>query len=76
VKPVFEFVGEAIGFVAEEFRGLISDVTGVNDQAREGGSVWKTIGEVIGWVAGVIGGVLAGAIGVVALALRTYLSAG
>ena len=74
VKPVFEFVGEAIGLVAEEFQGLISDVTGVNDQAREGGSVWRTIGEVVGWVAGLIGGVLAGAIGVVALALRTVIA--
>lgn len=73
LRPVFDFVGEAIGFVAEEFRGLISDVTGVNDQAREGGSVWRTVGEVIGWVAGIIGGVLAGAIGVVALALRTVI---
>jgi phage-related protein len=74
VKPVFDFVGEAIGFVAEEFSGLISDVVGVNDQAREGGSVWKTIGEVIGWVAGLIGGVLAGAIGVVAAALGTVIA--
>ncbi len=73
-KPVFEFVGEAIGFVAEEFGALIEDVTGVNAQAREGGSVWRTIGEVIGWVAGMVGSVLAGAIGVVALALRTVIT--
>lgn len=73
-RPVFEFVGEAIGFVAEEIRGLITDITGVNDQARDGGSVWRSIGEVIGWVAGIIGSVLAGAIGVVALALRSVIA--
>jgi TP901 family phage tail tape measure protein len=74
LRPVFEFAGQAIGFVGEEIRGLVSDVTGVNDQAREGGSVWNTIGEVLGWVAGIIGGALAGAIGVVALALRTVIA--
>ncbi len=73
-RPVFEFVGEAIDFVGEEIRGLISDFTGVNDQAREGGSTWTTVGEVLGWVAGILGGVLAGGIGVVALALRTVSS--
>lgn len=73
-RPVFEFARQAIGFVGEELRGLISDVTGVNDQAREGGSVWRDIGEVLGWVAGILGGVLAGAIGVVALALRTVIA--
>jgi TP901 family phage tail tape measure protein len=73
-RPIFELVGNAVGFVAEEIRGLISDITGVNDQAREGGSVWSGLGEVIGVVAGDIGVVLAGAIGVVALALQTVIA--
>lgn len=73
-RPVFEFTGEAIGFVAEEIQGLIGDITGVNDQAREGGSVWTSIGTALGWVAGIIGSVLVGAIGVVAIALRTVVA--
>ncbi len=73
-RPVFEFVGEAIGFVAEQIRDLVSDITGVNDQALEGSSVWKSFGEVVGFVAGAIGSVLAGAIGIVALALRTVIA--
>lgn len=73
-RPVFELVGEAIGFVAEELRGLVADITGVNGYARESGSVWKGIGEVIGWVAGIIGSVLVGSIGVVALALRSVIA--
>jgi TP901 family phage tail tape measure protein len=72
-RPVFELVGEAIGFVAEEIEGLIGDLTGMTGQAREGGSVWRSIGEVLGWVASIIGTVLAGAIGVVALALRSVI---
>lgn len=73
-QPVFDLVGKAIGFVAEEIGGLISDITGVNDRAREGGSVWSSLGEALGWVAGMIGAQLAGAIGVVALALRTVIA--
>jgi TP901 family phage tail tape measure protein len=72
-RPVFEMVGEAIGFVAEELRGLVTDITGVNGYARDSGSIWKGIGEVIGWVAGIIGSVLVGAIGIVALALRSVI---
>jgi TP901 family phage tail tape measure protein len=73
-RPVFDFVGKAIGFVAEELRGLISDLTGVTDQARDGGSAWSALGEVLGMVAGDLGVVLAGAIGVVAAALRTVIA--
>lgn len=68
-KPVFEFVGDAIKFVGDQIGGLISDITGMNDKAREGGSVWTTVGQVIGWVAGAIGTVLAGAIGIVGYGL-------
>jgi hypothetical protein len=70
---VFELVGEAIGFLAEQIRGVISDITGVNDRAREGGSVWNDLGTVLGAVAGVVGGILAAAIGAVALALETVV---
>ncbi|HEX7839679.1 MAG TPA: phage tail tape measure protein [Kofleriaceae bacterium] len=73
-RPVFDLVGKAIGFVAEELRGLVSDITGVTDRAREGGSVWSGLGEVLGVVAGTAGATLAGAIGVVALALRTVIA--
>jgi TP901 family phage tail tape measure protein len=73
-RPVFDFVGKAIGLVAEEIRGLIADITGVNDQAREGGSVWSGLGEVLGMIAGTIGAALADAIGVVALALRAVIT--
>ncbi|MEO7729595.1 MAG: phage tail tape measure protein [Kofleriaceae bacterium] len=73
-RPVFEFVGKAIGLVAEEIRGLIADITGVNDQARQGGSVWSGFGEVIGTVAGNLGVVLAGAIGVIAVALQAVIA--
>ena len=73
-RPVFGFVGQAISFVAEEIRGLIADFTGVNDQARQGGSVWTILGQVIGAVAGTVGVVLAGALGVVAMALHTVVS--
>ena len=72
-RPVFAFVGQAVGFVAEELRGLFSDITGVNDKAREGGAVWTDLGEVIGTVAGDLGVILAASIGVVALALRTVI---
>jgi TP901 family phage tail tape measure protein len=73
-RPTFEFAGKAIAFVAEEIGGLISDITGVNDGAREGGSVWKSLGEVLGATAGLIVASLADAIGVVALALRTVIA--
>jgi TP901 family phage tail tape measure protein len=73
-RPVFDFVGKAIGFVAEEIRGLISDFTGVNDRAREGGSIWSGLGEVLGMIAGLLIARLADAIGVVALALRTVIA--
>jgi TP901 family phage tail tape measure protein len=72
-QPVFELVGEAIGFLAEQIRGLISDITGVNDRAREGGSLWNDLGTVLGAVAAVVGGILAAAIGAVALALETVI---
>lgn len=72
-RPVFEFVGEAIGMVAEQIGELISHVAGLTGQTRDGSSVWSTLGEVLGTVAGAIGVVLAGAIGVVALALRTVI---
>jgi TP901 family phage tail tape measure protein len=73
-RPTFEFVGKAIAFVAEEIRGLIADITGVNDQARDGGSAWKSLGEVLGAIAGLLAASLADAIGVVALALRTVIA--
>jgi TP901 family phage tail tape measure protein len=73
-RPVFEFVGQAVGFVAEEIRGLVADLTGANDRARDGGSAWTTLGEVIGTVAADIGVILAGAIGVAAVALRTVIA--
>jgi len=72
-RPVFELVGEAIGFVAEEVRGLVTDVTGMSSQARDGGAAWRGVGGVLGWVAGILGTVLAGAIGVVGLALRSTI---
>src|SRR5262249_26073673 len=64
----------AIAFVAEEIRSLISDITGVNDQAREGGSVWSDLGQALGFVAGLLGAAVADAIGVVALALQTVVA--
>jgi TP901 family phage tail tape measure protein len=73
-RPVFGFVGQAISFLADEIRGLIDDVTGANDQARQGGSVWTSLGQVIGAVAGTVGVLLVGSIGVVAMALRTVVS--
>ncbi|TMQ13298.1 MAG: phage tail tape measure protein [Deltaproteobacteria bacterium] len=73
-RPAFEFAGKAIAFVAEEIGGLISDLTGVNDRAREGGSVWRSLGEALGAIAGLLAASLADAIGVVALALRTVIA--
>ncbi|HET9621804.1 MAG TPA: phage tail tape measure protein [Kofleriaceae bacterium] len=73
-RPVFDFVGDAIGFVANELRGLITDITGVNHQAREGGSIWNDLGQVIGIVAGDLGVILAAAIGAVAVALQAVIS--
>ncbi len=73
-QPVFGFVGQAVGFLADAIRGLIADVTGLTGQARGGASVWTDIGEVLGWVAGTAIAGLAGALGVVALALRTVVA--
>jgi hypothetical protein len=73
-RPTFEFAGKAIAFVAEEIGKLIADVTGVTDRAREGGSVWSTLGQVLGIVAGLIGAALADAIGIVALALQSVIT--
>jgi TP901 family phage tail tape measure protein len=73
-RPSFEFAGKAIEFVADEIRSLIADVTGVNDRAREGGSVWSDLGQALGWVAGLLAATVADAIGVVALALQTVVA--
>lgn len=73
-RPSFEFAGHAIAFVAEEIRNLISDITGVNDRAREGGSVWSDLGQALGWIAGLLAATVADAIGVVALALQTVVA--
>jgi TP901 family phage tail tape measure protein len=73
-RPSFEFASHAIAFVADEIRSLISDITGVNDQAREGGSVWSDLGQALGFVAGLLGAAVADAIGVVALALQTVVA--
>lgn len=73
-RPSFEFAGHAIAFVADEIRSLISDITGVNDRAREGGSVWSDLGQALGWVAGLLAATVADAIGVVALALQTVVA--
>jgi hypothetical protein len=69
----FQFVGDAVGFLAEKISGLISSVAGMSDHAHEAGSVWSIVGEVVGWVAGVIAVGLADAIGIVALALGTVI---
>src|SRR5262249_22024603 len=73
-RPSFEFAGHAIAFVAGEIRSLIADITGVNDRAREGGSVWSDLGQALGFVAGLLGATVADAIGVVALALQTVVA--
>jgi TP901 family phage tail tape measure protein len=73
-RPAFEFAGRAIAFVAEAIGGLISDITGVNDRARDGGSIWRSLGEALGAIAGVFAGSLAAAIGAIALALRTVIT--
>ena len=73
-QPVFGFVGQALGFLAESIRGLIADVTGLTGQARGGASVWTDLGEVLGWVAGTAITALAAALSVVAIALRTVVA--
>lgn len=73
-RPSFERVGKAIALIADEIGGLISDITGVNDQAREGGSVWKTLGEVLGAIAGFLLAALAEALAVVSVAIRAGIA--
>jgi TP901 family phage tail tape measure protein len=73
-RPVLEFLGTTVRALADAFGGLLSDIVGVSDKARDGTSVWSGLGQVIGVVAGNLVVILAGALSVITTALTGVIA--